>query len=70
MSGFVPQGPRPALHFKAVTGQIKGYIDLIFERDGAYWIVDYKSNRLGSEVSAYTRSTRPRHGRDATTCNT
>ena len=54
-SAFMPHGPRPALHFDEITGQMKGYIDLIFEHGGRYWIVDYKSNRLGSDVSAYTR---------------
>ncbi len=55
VSKFAPHGPRPALNFIGVAGQMKGYIDLVFERDGRYWIVDYKSNRLGSEASAYTQ---------------
>ncbi|HYW77056.1 MAG TPA: exodeoxyribonuclease V subunit beta, partial [Gammaproteobacteria bacterium] len=55
VSGFMPHGPRPALHFDEITGQMKGYIDLVFEHGGRYWIVDYKSNRLGSDVSVYTQ---------------
>ena len=55
VSAFMPHGPRPALHFDEITGQMKGYIDLVFEHGGRYWIVDYKSNRLGSDVSAYTQ---------------
>ena len=54
VSGFAPRGPRPALRFAGVAGQMKGYIDLTFERGGRYWIVDYKSNRLGSDLTAYT----------------
>jgi len=55
VSTFAPRGSRPVLNFADVAGQMKGYIDLIFERDGRYWIVDYKSNRLGSEVTAYSK---------------
>ncbi len=55
IAGFAPHGPRPALHFNDVAGQMKGYIDLVFEHGGSYWIVDYKSNRLGSDVTAYTQ---------------
>jgi len=54
VAGFAPQGPRPALHFRDVAGQMKGYIDLVFEHGGRYWVVDYKSNRLGSDLAAYT----------------
>lgn len=56
VSGFAPHGPRPALHFDDIAGQMKGYVDLVFEHGGRFWIVDYKSNRLGSDVSAYTQT--------------
>ena len=32
---------------------MKGFIDLIFESDGRYYIVDYKSNDLGSPPNDY-----------------
>jgi exodeoxyribonuclease V beta subunit len=32
---------------------LKGYIDLVFEHDGRYWVADYKSNWLGPEAQAY-----------------
>ncbi|MGH8225290.1 MAG: exodeoxyribonuclease V subunit beta [Gammaproteobacteria bacterium] len=54
VAGFAPQTPRPALHFNPVAGQMKGYMDLVFEHDGRYWIADYKSNRLGGNLDAYT----------------
>ncbi len=54
VAAFAPQVPHPALAFAEVAGQMKGYMDLVFEHDGRYWIADYKSNRLGSDLAAYT----------------
>ena len=34
------------LSFQQVKGYLKGYIDLIFEHQGRYYIADYKSNTL------------------------
>ena len=34
---------------------LKGYIDLVFRRDGRYYIVDWKSNYLGASLEDYTR---------------
>ncbi|MGH8127075.1 MAG: exodeoxyribonuclease V subunit beta, partial [Gammaproteobacteria bacterium] len=45
VSEVAPRIARPALHFADIAGQMKGYIDLVFERDGRYWVIDYKSNR-------------------------
>lgn len=42
------------LNFKQLTGYMKGFIDLIYEYNGRYYIVDYKSNDLGSAFSDYT----------------
>jgi exodeoxyribonuclease V beta subunit len=41
------------LHFADLTGFMKGFIDLVFEHDGRYYIVDYKSNYLGRSQQAY-----------------
>ncbi len=49
-----PHRKRSELDFADIAGQMKGYIDLVFEWGGRYWLVDYKSNRLGDDVSAYT----------------
>ncbi|WP_266167867.1 exodeoxyribonuclease V subunit beta [Dyella subtropica] len=37
-----------------LNGMLKGFVDLLFEHDGRYYVVDYKSNWLGSDASAYT----------------
>ncbi len=42
------------LRFAELTGYMKGFIDLIFFAHGQYFIVDYKSNELGSHVTDYT----------------
>ncbi|WP_296593018.1 exodeoxyribonuclease V subunit beta [Methylophaga sp.] len=41
------------LHFHELTGFMKGFIDLVFEYEGRFYVVDYKSNHLGSEQSQY-----------------
>ena len=33
---------------------LKGFIDLVFVADGKYYIVDYKSNHLGDQLSDYS----------------
>ncbi|WP_018716719.1 exodeoxyribonuclease V subunit beta [Arhodomonas aquaeolei] len=50
----VGDGRRPALTFGRLQGMLKGYIDLVFEHDGRYFVVDYKSNHLGGDAAAYT----------------
>jgi ATP-dependent exoDNAse (exonuclease V) beta subunit len=35
-------------------GFLKGFIDLIFEFDGRFYIVDWKSNSLGHRVEDYS----------------
>ncbi len=44
------------LDFTPVAGFMKGFIDLIFEQDGRYYLLDYKSNWLGDETAAYAPS--------------
>ncbi|MCB1930986.1 MAG: exodeoxyribonuclease V subunit beta [Candidatus Accumulibacter sp.] len=45
---------RPALRPAQLNGMLKGFIDLVFEHQGRYYIADYKSNRLGPDDAAYT----------------
>jgi exodeoxyribonuclease V beta subunit len=45
---------RPALGNDRLNGLFKGYIDLVFEHQGRYWVLDYKSNWLGKDASAYS----------------
>ncbi|MDU3074969.1 MAG: exodeoxyribonuclease V subunit beta, partial [Mixta calida] len=44
----------PELNFQQVQGMLKGFIDLVFCWQGKYYLLDYKSNWLGEESSAYT----------------
>jgi exodeoxyribonuclease V beta subunit len=46
----------PPLDFQQVKGMLKGFIDLVFYWDGRYYLLDYKSNWLGEDSSAYTES--------------
>lgn len=48
-----PGLPRPALQPKQLNGMLKGFIDLLFEYQGRYYILDYKSNYLGPDSSSY-----------------
>ncbi len=41
------------LKMSTVKGFLKGFIDMIFEHDGKYYLVDYKSNFLGKEAVDY-----------------
>jgi len=41
------------LSFSSLTGFMKGFIDLVFEHQGRFYIVDYKSNWLGDSDLAY-----------------
>ena len=42
-----------SLTFDRVLGYMKGFIDLIFEAHGRFYVVDYKSNWLGASLQAY-----------------
>ncbi len=41
------------LGFVPLRGFLKGFIDLVFCRDGLWYVVDYKSNRLGDHMASY-----------------
>jgi exodeoxyribonuclease V beta subunit len=41
------------LSFEELRGQLRGFIDMVFEHDGRFYLVDYKSNRLGPLASDY-----------------
>jgi len=41
------------LGFHTVQGMLKGFIDLVFEHQGKYYVLDWKSNHLGDEVGEY-----------------
>ncbi|HSW59500.1 MAG TPA: UvrD-helicase domain-containing protein [bacterium] len=37
----------------SISGFIHGFIDLVFRHNGKYYIVDWKSNKLGNDYSCY-----------------
>ncbi len=37
-------------------GYVHGYIDFLFEQDGKYYVLDYKSNRLGETAADFGRA--------------
>jgi len=47
--------PVPRLNFSSFSGYLRGFIDLIFEHDGRFYIVDWKSNFLGDTPAHYGR---------------
>jgi exodeoxyribonuclease V beta subunit len=48
--------PRPALSHESINGMLKGFMDLVFEYQGRYYVADYKSNWLGPTDGDYTVS--------------
>lgn len=50
---LLPGLPRPALPERTLSGMLKGFADLVFQHGGRYWVLDYKSNRLGHDDDAY-----------------
>jgi len=45
--------PDVALEPGMLRGFVKGFIDMIVEHDGRFWIVDWKSNHLGDTAQDY-----------------
>jgi len=43
----------PRLEFGQLRGYLKGFIDLVFEFEGRYFIADWKSNHLGEHAADY-----------------
>lgn len=46
-------GHPASLQFDEIQGLLKGFIDLVFEWQGRYFVLDYKSNYLGERASDY-----------------
>ncbi len=55
LAALLPQAPGGRMQFSAVQGYVKGYIDLAFYHGGRYFLVDWKSNRIGPRPSDYGR---------------
>ncbi|WP_110642715.1 exodeoxyribonuclease V subunit beta [Salinicola sp. CPA57] len=46
-------GQRPRLAPRKLNGMLKGYIDLVFEANGRWYVLDWKSNHLGDDPADY-----------------
>lgn len=53
---ILPEQPRPVLSANTLNGMMRGFIDLVFRHQGQYYVVDYKSNRLGGKDTDYAES--------------
>jgi len=51
---YLPGQARPPLLAEQLNGMLRGFIDLVFEHQGRYYVLDWKSNWLGPDDSAYT----------------
>ena len=50
---ILPGQRRAPLPPRTLHGMLMGFADLVFEHDGRYWVLDYKSNHLGADASFY-----------------
>ncbi|HIJ94568.1 MAG TPA: exodeoxyribonuclease V subunit beta [Desulfuromonadales bacterium] len=44
-----------ALKFKPAEGMVRGFIDMVFEQNGRFYLADWKSNHLGYRIEEYGR---------------
>ena len=51
---LLPDRARPVLPERSLKGMLMGFADLVFEHEGRYWVLDYKSNALGLRDADYT----------------
>ncbi|MGE6776794.1 exodeoxyribonuclease V subunit beta [Vreelandella titanicae] len=51
---LLPGVSRPVLDADTLNGMLKGFIDLAFAHEGRFYVLDWKSNYLGNDDSAYT----------------
>lgn len=51
LGGYHAEGP--SLAFRPQQGIMTGFIDLVFEHQGRYYLLDYKSNHLGDRPEHY-----------------
>lgn len=50
-----PGQPREALQPRQLEGMLTGFMDLVFEHQGRYYVLDYKSNRLPAYDARHLR---------------
>ena len=51
---ILPGAERPYLERERLNGMFKGFIDLVVEHAGCYYVIDYKSNWLGVDHADYS----------------
>lgn len=56
VSGEPLPGQRAQLAPRRLSGMLKGYIDLVVEWQGRYYVIDWKSNHLGETLDAYDQA--------------
>ncbi len=44
-----------ALRFRPAEGMVRGFMDMVFEHNGRFYLVDWKSNHLGNRIEDYGR---------------
>jgi len=52
-SSFFPKLARTPVHVSNWHGMLMGFADLLFECDGKYYVLDYKTNTLGLDLKDY-----------------
>jgi exodeoxyribonuclease V beta subunit len=53
---FLDGTPRDALGERELHGLLMGFADLVFEHEGKYWVLDYKSNVVGVDDLSYHKA--------------
>jgi len=53
-NAVLPGRPRVPLAAQQINGLLTGFIDLVAEHEGRYYVIDWKSNQLGPDDAAYT----------------
>ncbi|MCP5151620.1 MAG: exodeoxyribonuclease V subunit beta [Ectothiorhodospiraceae bacterium] len=59
LSSHGHDGAAASLRFAPISGFVRGFVDLVMEAGGRYWIVDYKSNWLGPGADDYAAALLP-----------
>jgi exodeoxyribonuclease V beta subunit len=52
---ILPGRARPELTERTLHGMVMGFADLVFHHAGRYWVLDYKTNVLGTDDADYTQ---------------
>ena len=52
-----PHGKVRLPSYKSLKGMMHGFIDLVFEQQGKFYVCDYKSSHLGDDFSDYNHET-------------